>query len=75
MEKVAIDLYGPLPTSEYLLLVTCKCSRYPFIEIVTSTVANAVIPHFKRIFSELGIHLKSPLTMDHHQEFSRIQRV
>ena len=34
MEKVAADFYGPLPTGEYLLLVTCKYSRYPFIEVV-----------------------------------------
>ena len=54
MEKVAVDFYGPLPTGEYLLLVTCKHSRYPFIEIVTSTAAKAVIPHFERIFSEFG---------------------
>ena len=54
MEKVSADFYGPLPTGEYLLLATCKYSRYPFIEIVTSTAAKVVIPHFERIFSEFG---------------------
>ena len=76
MEKVSADFYGSLPTGEYLLLVTCKYSRYPFIEIVTSTAAKVVIPHFERIFSEFGIHLKSPLTMDRTTiSFPRIQRV
>jgi hypothetical protein len=54
MEKVAADFYGPLPTGEYLLLVTCKYSRYPFIEVVNSTSARVVIPKFERIFSEFG---------------------
>jgi hypothetical protein len=54
MEKVAADFYGPLPTGEYLLLVTCKYSIYPFIEVVNSTSARAVIPKFKIIFSEFG---------------------
>ena len=54
MEKVVADFYGPLPTGEYLLLVTCKYSRYPFIEVVNSTSAWAVIPKFERIFSEFG---------------------
>ena len=67
MEKVAVDFYGPLLTGEYLLLVTCKYSRYPFIEIVTSTAAKAVIYLILKEYSQsLGIHLKSPLTMDHH---------
>ena len=52
MEKVRADFYGPLPTGEYLLLVTCKYSRYPFIEVVNSTSARAVIPKFERIFAE-----------------------
>jgi hypothetical protein len=54
MEKVAADFYGPLQTGEYLLLVTCKYSRYPFIEVVNSTSARAVIPKFERILSEFG---------------------
>ena len=67
MEKVAVDFYGPLPTGEYLLLVTCKYSRYPFIEIVTSTAAKAVIPHFERIFSEFGY--PSEVTADNGPPF------
>ena len=67
MEKVAVDFYGPLPTGEYLLLVTCKYSRYPFIEIVTSTAAKAVIPHFERMFSEFGY--PSEVTADNGPPF------
>ena len=67
MEKVAVDFYGPLPTGGYLLLVTCKYSRYPLIEIVTSTAAKAVIPHFERIFSEFGY--PSEVTADNGPPF------
>jgi hypothetical protein len=53
-ETIAADFYGPMPTGEYLLLVTCKYSRYPFIEVVNSTSARAVIPKFEIIFPNLG---------------------
>ncbi len=67
MEKVAADFYGPLPTGEYLLLVTCKYSRYPFVEVVNSTSAKAVIPKFERIFSEFGY--PSEIMMDNGPPF------
>ncbi|CAB4028690.1 Retrovirus-related Pol poly from transposon [Paramuricea clavata] len=54
MEKIAADFYGPLPTGEYLLLVTCKYARWIFIEVVNSTAARSVIPKLERIYSEFG---------------------
>ena len=41
--------------SEYLLVVTDDYSRYPVVDIVSSTSANAVIPKLDKIFSEFGI--------------------
>jgi hypothetical protein len=65
MEKVAADFYRPLPTGEYLLLVTCKYSRYQFIEVVNSTSARAVISKFEIILSNLGTTRRLWQIMDH----------
>ena len=59
--------YGPLPTGEYLLLVACKYSRYPFNEVVMSASAKAVTPKFERIFSEFGYPLE--ITADNGPPF------
>ncbi len=52
---VHIDFYGPLPTSEYLLVVVDRFSRFPEVEIVHSTRASTVIPKLDKIFSVHGI--------------------
>ena len=52
---VHVDFYGPLPTSEYLLVVVDRYSRFPEVEIVHSTRASAVIPKLDKIFSVHGI--------------------
>ena len=41
--------------SEYLLVVLDEYSRFPIVEIVSSTSANVVIPKLDKIFSEYGI--------------------
>ena len=41
--------------SDYLLVVTDDYSRYPVVDIVSSTSANTVIPKLDKIFSEFGI--------------------
>ena len=50
IKEIAAYFYGPLPSGEYLLLVTCKYLRYPFIETMMSTSARSVIPKFEGIF-------------------------
>ena len=52
---VHVDFYGPLPTSEYLLVVVDRYSRFPEAEIVHSTRAATVIPKLDKIFSVHGI--------------------
>ena len=54
-EVITSDLHGPLPTGEYLLVVQCLYSRYPVVEIVSSTSAKVCIPVFDKIFSLFGI--------------------
>ncbi len=50
---VSID-FKDLPTGDYLLVVIDDYSRYPEIEIVSSTSAKSVIPKLDRIFATFG---------------------
>ena len=54
-DLLATDLHGPISTGEYLLVVQCLYSRYPAVEIVRSTSADACIPAFDKILSYFGI--------------------
>ena len=49
------DFCGPFPTGEYLLVVIDAYTRFPEVDIVQSTSAATVIPHFNRIFATHGI--------------------
>ena len=52
--EVSID-FCDLPTGEHLLVVIDDYSRFPEIEIVSSTSARSVIPKLDRIFATFGI--------------------
>ena len=52
---VNVDFCGPFPTGEYLLVVIDAYSRFPEVEIVTSTSAKTTIPKLERIFATHGI--------------------
>ena len=54
-EKLHLDFKGPLPCGKYLLVVIDRYSRYPEVEIVTSTNANTVIRKLNKIFASHGI--------------------
>ena len=51
---VDMDFWGPLPSGEYLLVMIDEYSRYPEVEFVSSTSAQAVVPHIDRVFSSHG---------------------
>lgn len=53
-QEVSVD-FKDLSTKGYLLVVTDDYSRYPVVDIVSSTSANAVIPRLDKIFAEFGI--------------------
>ena len=57
-EQVSVDFAGPLPCGKYLLVLVCEYSRYPIVEIVSSTAAKTVIPILERIFSEYSIPMQ-----------------
>ena len=54
-QKLCTDLFGPLPTGEYMVVVQCLNSRYPEVAITHSTSAAAVIPAIDRILAAFGI--------------------
>ena len=54
-KEVAVDFAGPFPTGEYIMVVTDEFSRFPKVEILTSTSARAVIPKLDAIFARQGI--------------------
>ena len=44
-KEVAVDFAGPFPSGDYIMVVTDEFSRFPEVEILTSTSATAVIPN------------------------------
>ena len=53
-EKVAVDLYGPIPSSKHVVVVQDLLSRYPEAKLVTSTAADKVIPAMADIYDTYG---------------------
>nr|XP_006825367.1 PREDICTED: uncharacterized protein K02A2.6-like [Saccoglossus kowalevskii] len=54
--EVSVD-FVDLAKVEYLLVITDDYSRFPEVEVSSSTSARAVIPRLDRIFSLLGTPL------------------
>ncbi|XP_038063208.1 uncharacterized protein K02A2.6-like [Patiria miniata] len=54
-KEVAVDFTGPYASGEYLLVVVDEYSRFPEVEIVSSTSARATIPKLNAIFARQGI--------------------
>ena len=54
-DTVHIDFCVPFPTGELLLVVIDTYSRFPEVDILTSTSASATIPRLHHIFATHGI--------------------
>ena len=54
-KKISVDFAGLFPNKEMALVFWDRYSRYPVVEFVTSTSAEAVIPQFTRVFTTYGI--------------------
>ena len=52
--EISID-FADLPSGDHLLVVIDDYSRFPEVEIVSSTSAQQVIPKLDRIFSSFGV--------------------
>ena len=53
-DTIHIDFCGPFPTGEYVLVVIDAYSKFPEVEIIHSTSAQATIPKLDRIFATHG---------------------
>lgn len=53
-ETVAVDLFGPMPSSKHIVVVQDVGSRYPAAKLVSSTKADKVLPAMKEIYNEYG---------------------
>ena len=53
-EKLSADHWGPLPDGKYLLVVIDEFSRYPEVEVVKGTSAEANIPALDSMFARHG---------------------
>ena len=53
-EIVAVDLFGPMPSSNHVIVVQDLCSRYPVAKLVSSTKAEKVIPALRDIYNNYG---------------------
>ena len=52
---LSADFLGPLSDGSYLLVIIDEYSRFPIVEVVSSTSARAVIPIVDKVMSLLGI--------------------
>ncbi|XP_028413774.1 uncharacterized protein K02A2.6-like [Dendronephthya gigantea] len=53
-QDVAVDLMGPMPTGEYLLVVVDYYSRYYEVSIMHSTTSEKIIKALNEIFARFG---------------------
>ena len=54
-EELSADFLGPFPGGDMLLVMIDDYSRFPEVEIITTTSARAVIPRMDSIFARQGI--------------------
>ena len=53
-DTVAVDLFGPMPSSKHVVVVEDIASRFPAAKLVTSTKADKVIPVLEDIYNTYG---------------------
>lgn len=66
-QDIAIDFLGPLPTTEYLLVIVDYYSRYLEIEVMKKITSEATIERLDRIFTRLGY--PRTITLDDAKQF------
>ena len=66
--SVAVDLRGPFPTGETLLILVNYYSRIPFVEILKSKTSATIVSKLRKIFSVHG--LPETLIIDNEGQFT-----
>ena len=54
MEKVSVDLFGPIPSGNHIIVAQDLASRYPSAKVISSTSSKQVIPALTEIYDHLG---------------------
>ena len=54
-QRIAVDFCGPFPTGEYALVTIDEASRYPDVEIISSTSARDTMFALEKIFATHGL--------------------
>ena len=67
-ETLAIDLKGPLPTGEHILVVIDYRSRYPALAVMKSITSQNIIKALTKIFATFGY--PNLLTSDNGKQFT-----
>ena len=52
--NLSIDFCGPLPSGQYLMVITDEYSRFPIVEVVRSTAAEQVVQVVHKVFCTDG---------------------
>ena len=66
--SVAVDLCGPFPTGETLLILVDYYSQFPFVQILKSTTSATIISKLFKIFLVHG--LPETITRDNRRQFT-----
>ena len=66
-QDLSLDLLGPMPHGEYLLVVVDCYTRYYEVEILTSIVASQIILRLEKIFAVHGLPVS--ITSDNGPQF------
>lgn len=53
-ETVAVDLFGPMPSKNHVVVVQDIASRFPAAKLVSSTSAKHVLPALANIYNDYG---------------------
>jgi transposase InsO family protein len=53
-EEVSVDLFGPLPSSNHIVVVQDLASRFPVAKVVKSTSAKNVLPVLAETYNNFG---------------------
>lgn len=64
---IALDFLGPLPTGEYVLVITDYYSRYVELEIMRTITSAPTIERLDKIFRRLGFLIT--ITLDNARQF------
>ena len=53
-DTVAVDLFGPMPSKEHVVVVQDLASRFPAAKLISSTNAKQVLPALGEIYNNYG---------------------